>query len=55
MLILNFQSIKDENGEEVEVTHGRYSRFLESADPRVRHDAFKAVYETYGKFQKYVC
>ena len=43
--------LKDENGEMVEVTHGRYSRFLESADRRVRHDAFKAVYDTYGKFK----
>ena len=48
---LEFPSIKDENGEEVEVTHGRFSPFLESADPRVRRDAFKAVYETYGKFR----
>jgi oligoendopeptidase F len=48
---LVFPVIKDENGEEVEVTHGRFSRFLESADPRVRRDAFHAVYETYGKFQ----
>ncbi|RDU35585.1 oligoendopeptidase F [Neobacillus piezotolerans] len=48
---LEFPSIKDENGEEVEVTHGRYSRFLESSDPRVRHDAFKAVYDKYGKFK----
>lgn len=48
---LAFPVIKDENGEEVEVTHGRFSRFLESADPRVRRDAFHAVYETYGKFQ----
>jgi oligoendopeptidase F len=48
---LEFPTIKDENGEEVEVTHGRYSRFLESADPRVRRDAFHAVYETYGKFK----
>ncbi len=48
---LEFPVIKDENGEEVEVTHGRFSRFLESADPRVRRDAFKAVYETYGKFR----
>lgn len=47
---LEFPSIKDENGEEVEVTHGRYIRFLESADRRVREDAFKAVYGTYGKF-----
>lgn len=48
---LQFPSIKDENGNEVEVTHGRYTRFLESADQRVRHDAFKAVYRTYGQFQ----
>lgn len=48
---LVFPSIKDENGNEVEVTHGRYIRFLESEDQRVRHDAFHAVYETYGKFR----
>lgn len=48
---LEFPVIKDENGEEVEVTHGRFSQFLESADQRVRRDAFKAVYETYGKFR----
>jgi oligoendopeptidase F len=48
---LEFPTIKDENGEEVEVTHGRYTRFLESEDQRVRHDAFKAVYETYGKYR----
>ena len=27
------------------------SAFLESADQRVRQDAFKAVYETYGNFR----
>ncbi|KQL18685.1 oligoendopeptidase F [Cytobacillus solani] len=48
---LEFPSITDENGEEVEITHGRYIRFLESDDQRVRHDAFKAVYDTYGKFR----
>ncbi len=48
---LEFPSIKDENGNEVEVTHGRYSRFLESADGRVRQDAFKAVYDTYGHYK----
>lgn len=48
---LEFPSIKDENGNEVQVTHGRYTRFLESADQRVRHDAFKAVYDTYGQFK----
>lgn len=48
---LKFPSVKDENGHEVEITHGRYIRFLESGDQRVRRDAFKAVYETYGKFR----
>lgn len=48
---LVFPSITDEDGHEVEVTHGRYIRFLESEDRRVRHDAFKAVYDTYGKYK----
>lgn len=48
---LEFPSIKDENGEEVEITHGRYIRFLESEDRRVREDAFRAVYKTYGSFK----
>lgn len=48
---LEFPSIKDEDGEEVEVTHGRYIRFLESEDRRVRQDAFKAVYSTYDKYK----
>lgn len=48
---LEFPSIKDENGEDVEITHGRYIRFLESEDRRVREDAFKAVYKTYGSFK----
>ena len=48
---LKFPSITDENGNEVEITHGRYIQFLESGDRRVRQDAFKAVYETYGEFR----
>jgi oligoendopeptidase F len=48
---LVFPSIKDEQGNEVEVTHGRYGRLLENEDQRVRHDAFEAVYDTYGKFR----
>ncbi|MES5925609.1 oligoendopeptidase F [Bacillus cereus group sp. MG9] len=48
---LKFPSIKGEDGEEVEITHGRYIQFLESDDRRVREDAFKAVFETYGKFK----
>lgn len=48
---LRFPHIKDENGEEVELTHGRYSRFLESEDRRVREEAFKAMYKTYGQYR----
>ncbi|MDY7045435.1 MULTISPECIES: oligoendopeptidase F [unclassified Virgibacillus] len=47
---LTFPSIKNENGEEVDLTHGRYIRFLESKDRSVRKAAFEAMYDTYGKF-----
>ncbi|HEY8364015.1 MAG TPA: oligoendopeptidase F [Haloplasmataceae bacterium] len=48
---ITFPSIKDENGEEVDVTHGRYIKFMESKDRRVRKDAFQALYSTYDKFK----
>lgn len=48
---LKFPCIRDENGEEVELTKGRYSQFLESPDRRVRKEAFEALYDTYGKFR----
>lgn len=44
---IKFAFIKDENGDEVEVTKGRYIKFLESEDRRVRKDAFEAVYSSY--------
>jgi oligoendopeptidase F len=46
---MKFPSIKDETGNEVELTHARYSRFLESRDRRVRRDAFEAMFATYAK------
>lgn len=48
---MEFPCIKDEKGEQVAITHGRFIRFLESEDQRVRQDAFKAVYDTYGKYR----
>src|SRR5699024_2678044 len=42
---------KNEEGEEVSVTHGRYIQFLESANRDVRKAAFEAMYDTYGKFK----
>ncbi|MBS4198685.1 oligoendopeptidase F [Bacillus sp. FJAT-49732] len=47
---LEFPVIKDEDGQEVQISHGNYIRFLESSDRRVREESFKKVYETYGKF-----
>lgn len=46
---LKFPKIKDENGKEVELTHGSYIQFLESPHREVRERAFKAVYDTYAK------
>jgi len=46
---MRFPSILDENGDEVELTKGRYIHFMESRDRRVRKDAFTALYDTYGK------
>ncbi|WP_404451748.1 oligoendopeptidase F [Virgibacillus necropolis] len=48
---LTFPTIKNEDGEEIDLTHGRYINFLESKDRRVREDAFKAMYGTYGSFK----
>jgi oligoendopeptidase F len=46
---MKFPEIIDEDGEVKELTHGRYIRFLESRERRVRQDAFKAMYETFKK------
>lgn len=46
---LKFPKVKNEYGEEVELTHGRYIQFLESKDREVRENAFKAMYATYSK------
>lgn len=48
---LKFPKIKNEQGEEAELTHGSYIQFLESNNRDVRRNAFKAVYETYGKLK----
>ena len=51
---MKFPKVKNEQGEEVELTHGRYIQFLESTDREVRREnAFKAMYATYGKLKKH--
>ena len=46
---LDFPTITDENGNEVQLSHARYGRYVENKDRRVRHDAFKGLYGAYGK------
>ena len=48
---IKFSFIKDENGEEMELTKGRYIKFMESRDRRVRQDAFRALYATYSAME----
>ncbi|OJF18427.1 MAG: oligoendopeptidase F [Bacillaceae bacterium G1] len=48
---IRFPTIKDEQGREVELSHGRYITLMESQDRRVRRDAFYAMYDTYHKFR----
>ena len=48
---IKFPTITDENGREIEVTHGRYLRLLENADQRVRRDTFMSVHQTYKAFR----
>lgn len=48
---VKFGTIRDENGKEVELTHGRFGGFMESSDRRVRKEAFEALYQTYDQFR----
>ncbi len=47
---IKFPVITGEDGESVEVTHGRFIRLLESKDRRVREDAFHALYSVFRQF-----
>lgn len=47
---IRFPEITDENGEKVRLTHGNYVLFLQSADRRVRKEAFQAMYSVYKQF-----
>lgn len=48
---LKFPMIKDETGNPVELTHGRYYLFMESPERRVRKEAFEAFFGTYEKYK----
>lgn len=48
---MRFGTVRDETGEELELTHGRFLLLMESQDRRVREDAFKALYGAYHQFR----
>lgn len=48
---IRFPEIEGEDGEPVDVTHGRYQTLLQSSSRNVRRDAFCALYGVYGKYR----
>lgn len=44
---IKFPVIKDEKGQDVEITKGRYGSLMESSDRRVRQDAYQGLYSSY--------
>ena len=48
---MKFNKIKDENGNEVELTEGNYSSFIKSKDRNVRREAFKTLFSEYKNLQ----
>ncbi len=44
---IKFGKITDEDGDETEVTHGNFIKFMESYDRDVRKSAYNAVYDAY--------
>ncbi len=48
---IKFPTIRDENGEETELTKGRYIRFLRSPQQDVRKQAFESLHQTYASMK----
>ena len=48
---MKFGKIKDEDGEEVELTEGNYSSFIKSKDRNVRKEAFNELFSGYKKLE----
>jgi len=48
---MKFGEIKDEDGNSVELTPGRYGSYIRSKDRRVRKDVFDAYHEGYAKLK----
>lgn len=49
---LKFPEVEDENGELVQITHGRFVPLEESADRRVRRETFEKLYGVYKQYSR---
>ncbi len=47
---LQFPEITNENGDQEQLSHGNFIRFLQSPQRNVRQQAFDAMYDTFGNF-----
>lgn len=45
---VKFDNIHDADGNEVELSNGRYTMYMESSNRNVRKEAFKSMYKAYG-------
>lgn len=48
---LVFPVVKDEEGQEIQLSHGVYGQLMESTDRTVRKSAFEGLYSVYKQFQ----
>ncbi|SDB15831.1 oligoendopeptidase F [Streptococcus henryi] len=46
-----FPFVTNENGEEVQLTHGNFISLMESKNRQVRKEAYEAMYSTYNQYQ----
>lgn len=48
---LPFPMVKDEEGQDIQLSHSRIGKLVESRDRRVRQETFQKLYQMYGQFR----
>lgn len=48
---IDFPTVTDQDGKEIKITHGNFVPILSGTDRELRKNAFKALYDTYGKMK----
>ncbi|MFD1429273.1 oligoendopeptidase F [Lacticaseibacillus mingshuiensis] len=48
---IEFGTITDKDGNEVQLSHGKYGELISSTDRRVRKDVFQTLYKSYGQLE----